>query len=298
METNLNPSDMQRLAMRMDIGVESKTPIVCFNNILTEIVNYGMFDMHYALELGIVVRGRMKRYVQNFASEVRPGEVWLNGMWEPHGYGIEEIPCEVFVFTIWPPLLSDMHFSEAPRLNFMSPFITEPKMRPQISGDQLAKVIELAEKLREVIKQEISPLNAVHLRLSLMELLLLLLGNQGQAILEARTSPSAHDSIAPALEKIFRSTCLVTNEQAARLCNMSRDKFIRQFRSLMGVSFSKFALRYRLGQATSQLINSNLPLKSIAHDWGFTDESHLHRLFVRHYNCTPQQYKHRVNVTL
>lgn len=34
-------------------------------------------------------------------------------------------------------------------------------------------------------------------------------------------------------------------------------------------------------------------LKAVASDWGFTDASHLHRCFMKHYGCPPAGYRQR-----
>jgi len=35
------------------------------------------------------------------------------------------------------------------------------------------------------------------------------------------------------------------------------------------------------------------PVEAIARNAGFVDGSHLHRAFVRHYGCTPREYRAR-----
>jgi len=107
------------------------------------------------------------------------------------------------------------------------------------------------------------------------------------------SSPSSElmIKITPAINLAFSSRALVTNLAAAKACGLSRDCFIRSFRSLMGVSFRQFAVRHRLSKAAEQLLKTDLPIKAIAHEWGFTDASHLHRLFTQHYGCTPQAYR-------
>jgi len=48
--------------------------------------------------------------------------------------------------------------------------------------------------------------------------------------------------------------------------------------------------------AASQLRATNDPVKAVARDWGFTDASHMHRNFVKHYGCTPNEYRVRRDV--
>jgi AraC-like DNA-binding protein len=38
-------------------------------------------------------------------------------------------------------------------------------------------------------------------------------------------------------------------------------------------------------------MTSEMSAEAIAAEVGFADGSHLHRMFVRHYGCTPGQYR-------
>ena len=50
----------------------------------------------------------------------------------------------------------------------------------------------------------------------------------------------------------------------------------------------------RFLRAASQLAATADPVKAVARAWGFTDSSHLHRVFVRHYGRTPTEYRVRI----
>jgi AraC-like DNA-binding protein len=97
--------------------------------------------------------------------------------------------------------------------------------------------------------------------------------------------------IAPALDLAFACQRHLTTADAARACHMSLDRFATVFRDLMAISFSQFVLRCRLGKAAEELRATDTPIKAVAAKCGFTDESHLHRLFVSNYRCTPAAYR-------
>ena len=44
-------------------------------------------------------------------------------------------------------------------------------------------------------------------------------------------------------------------------------------------------------QAAKEIASTDEPVKSIASAWGFTDQSHLHRLFVQIYGITPSEHR-------
>jgi AraC family transcriptional regulator len=61
----------------------------------------------------------------------------------------------------------------------------------------------------------------------------------------------------------------------------------------MGITFARFALRSRLAGAAQELVSGDDALKNLAGRWGFTDASHFHHAFARHYGCTPGEYRAR-----
>ena len=75
------------------------------------------------------------------------------------------------------------------------------------------------------------------------------------------------------------------------MCGLSRNRFGSLFRDVTGVAFPLFALRFRLSGAASQLACTDDPIKAVALAWSFTDDSHFHRAFQRHYGVSPSDYR-------
>lgn len=253
-----------------------------------------LFDMHYELELGILVNGRMRRFYQDGQNECAKGDIWFCGMWEPHGFDVLETPCRALVLVLWPPLLANLFFPEAPHIQWMAPFAVPYNKRPRIKNELRDNVLSLAWRIQSLIEAP-GKTKALRLRFLLLELLLMLQEKASTSEKNpVKSVPQEYKQISPAIELVFDSHSLITNETAAKLCRMSRDQFIRQFRRLMGITFAKFALRYRMSRAAEQLLSTNNPVKAIAREWGFTDESHLHRVFVNHYGHSPVAYRKRL----
>jgi len=88
----------------------------------------------------------------------------------------------------------------------------------------------------------------------------------------------------------------VTVAEAAAACKLSATQFRVLFRRAMGVSFGQFELRKRLAQASHLLVNTDLPIDALSEQCGFTDRSHLHRMFTRLYGAPPGTYRTRARV--
>lgn len=106
------------------------------------------YDMHFGLEMGIVLSGAMRRDYQVHRRSVRRGQVWLCGLWEPHGFSVIEAPCEVVVVLIWPPMLANLRFEEAPEIDWMAPFSVRPADRPRVRSAMRNRLLERAGQLK------------------------------------------------------------------------------------------------------------------------------------------------------
>lgn len=247
------------------------------------------YDMHYGLELGILVKGRMRRFYRDAQCDILPGQVWMCGMWEPHGYQIVEAPSRAVVLIVFPPVLTRLALAPTDNARLLAPFEAPPQSRPQIPPHLGPKAIESAEFFESIIKGDHKNRDA-WLNLKLMEILLLLMDHWDAP----RTSSEAYSysaaKIGKAINLVFENRRFVSTQEAAKACGMNRNAFGKRFAEAMGITFSEFGLRYRISAVAEEILKANNPIKKIAADWGFTDTSHLHRCFKKYYGCSPTHY--------
>ena len=81
--------------------------------------------------------------------------------------------------------------------------------------------------------------------------------------------------------------------EAAHACGMSRSLLNHLFHQAVGVSFVQLRTRAHLTYAAHLLLTTDLKVEQVAAEAGFSDGSHLHRVFPKHYGCTPGQYRAR-----
>ncbi|MBI4382080.1 MAG: helix-turn-helix transcriptional regulator [candidate division NC10 bacterium] len=74
---------------------------------------------------------------------------------------------------------------------------------------------------------------------------------------------------------------------------VSRVHFVRQFKRLAGLSPHQYVLRRRVERAAALLKDQDACLKALAHEVGFSSQSHLTSAFRRVYGTTPGAYRHR-----
>ena len=274
----------------------SETQPICGSINLHPARSAPRWDMHYGLEFGIIYSGEERRFFRDKSKRtVAAGNIWFCGMWEPHGMEVVIAPCETIVLQIWPPLLAQMSFPEVPDFCALAPFNAPPKQRPQTHLKTKETMINFGRQLKDILSSDV-PHQKVRLRFALQEILLSIFESWPESGLWGRRAPDAEFSqINKALQMVFESHSFVSTDAAARACGMNRHKFSALFRSWMNIHFADFSLRHRLQQAAAQLRDDpSEPIKATAWQWGFANESHFCRLFLKHFGVSPGEYRRRM----
>lgn len=82
-----------------------------------------------------------------------------------------------------------------------------------------------------------------------------------------------------------------SRDDAAEAAGLSPAHFSRLFRRHYGRSFSDALQQMRVDRAADMLVRGSKPLKLIALECGFADQSHLTKAFGRLYRVTPARYR-------
>lgn len=80
-------------------------------------------------------------------------------------------------------------------------------------------------------------------------------------------------------------------EAYAKMCYMSRSRFIHIFKEYTGVSPYHFQLKIRIERAIDMLINTSVPVSECAQTVGFEDTSYFCRIFKKITGKTPSSYR-------
>lgn len=83
----------------------------------------------------------------------------------------------------------------------------------------------------------------------------------------------------------------ITLADLAGVVGLSVFHFTRRFRAEFGCPPHTYIIRRRIEFARRQLAHRDIPLKVVAADSGFADQSHMTRLFRRLLNTTPADYR-------
>lgn len=252
---------------------------------------YTYYDMHYELEIGIVLSGSIIRYYSNTKEVLSKGQIWLSNVWEPHRLETYGTPSEVAIFFIKPDAITNIDILSISELDWVAPFFSTPEKRPQMKNKiEKNNVLDIVRRANEILRNKSKNSNIL-IQLLAMELLTRIQENWIKEPIDTKKQITDYLKISPALNIIYHNTKLISIKDAAKACALSEKTFSRNFKNIMGCTFSQFSLGYRVRSSAEELINESLPIKQIVYKWGFTDESHYNKLFQKYFNCNPGEYK-------
>jgi AraC-like DNA-binding protein len=82
----------------------------------------------------------------------------------------------------------------------------------------------------------------------------------------------------------------VSLKELAALVGLSRFQLLRSFSRRMGITPHAFLIQRRVILA-QQLLRGGQPVAQVAMETGFSDQSHLTRVFARQVGVTPGSYR-------
>jgi len=255
------------------------------------------YDMHYGLELGVVMSGRMQRRYQSYDHELNPGGVWLSAMWEPHGWKVVASPCRHLVIVFLPQFALLSRFGEAPDVDWLAPFTVPPERRPTPSQSKQRETLAIARSFERSVAEVADPISLA--KVIILQLLLVVMDGWSRS--PRRRSrmafdPSYYEAVNLSVEMALRSNRRVTEEEVSEKIGASPKVFEQAFKEIMRMPFSRFALRSRLGNAAAELIDTENGVEAVAAHWGFRSPGGFRDSFRRLFEASPTDYRRRVRL--
>lgn len=110
---------------------------------------------------------------------------------------------------------------------------------------------------------------------------------------EPPTTSTAQPALRAAMDRYIERHLLdgaVTLDQIAAAHGVSARTINRIFNAT-GQTVGEVIRIRRLARAREELTDSDMPVSTIAHRWGFSDPSHFTRSFKAHYGTSPREYR-------
>lgn len=285
---NNNNFDSNKFS-RIDFNVSPVDPILVIDDYYVD-KNSNFYDIHYDYEVGVVIKGSVTRTFQGKGKTLTPGDVWVTGIWEPHGFELEEIPSEMMCFILSPESLSKilpMGF------NWIKIFSRESDSTPQVKEEFKPLILQACNEVKKMVELDFQIGLSWKANIVARILLYIVESNieEYNKIQRQTENIIGHDEIKHVVNLVFSTNGMVTVNEAASQCMMSTSHFSRLFKKVTGVTFAKFALGHRIKQSAISLLDTSDPIKKIAIDWGFIDSSHYSKTFEKFFGTSPSEFR-------
>ena len=257
---------------------------------------YSGWHYHEEVEFLLVLNGELTVFCKEERIPLQPGDVVVFGSSEPHttlqtsNGNLSYIVFQIDLRKYWDPstLSSMQHFSEVIRPLSSVNYIFREKEDVRLRMGELIREI-YAEMNEGKVGYELAVSSAIK------SMLLQLLRNDSRQRLHYSNN-SLLTRLQPALAYVEeRLDERISVADASRLVNMSYTHFIKTFKKGVGMSFTDFVVLKRIKKAEQLLLtNDRLSIAEVAESVGFTNIGHFYEMFRRYNDCSPKQFKQRL----
>jgi len=224
------------------------------------------------IELVLILRGIGKISVDNEEYTVGAGDLFCFQPSIKHSLWVEQEPYMEFY---------GLHFELPPGI----PSIPFP---PRMRLDAPQKITSLFRNLYEIHTQK-EYLYEWKQQIILQQILCEIF-----QFLHPEDKPIASVRIKKALEYIHNNPNRPPSmEELLKQAGIHKTLFIASFRQVTGTTPKQYILDHLLGYAQALLLETNLPIATLAERSGFSDPFYFSRCFRKHFRLSPKQYREK-----
>ena len=262
--------------------------------------------LHNFVEINVITQGTGFHKIYNNRIPVQPGSVFIIPANTPHTYTrgenltIKHILIRSDFFTLYSPQLNACSgfyflFQKEPYLRSItnySPYLFSLKNENLETFNSFwemlsRKNLDLPAENNEKTNEDVVYLNGW---------LLSLISFFGS--IYAMENPSSVDTnllrvtnVVEYISNHYNET--ISLETLAKNNTMSVPTLMRLFKTAIGTSPANFITMQRISRAKILLMNTNMPITTIANETGFFDNAHFTRTFKKLTGMSPTEYRHK-----
>jgi len=249
---------------------------------------------HDFLEFSYVAQGALEHVLDGVSSTVRAGDYFIVDYGTVHSYRrISPEPLRVVNLLFCPDFMDQILSGRQSFEDAVNSYLIRFSSRTlrasptgRILHDEDGKVAQLVEEAVAEYQDRQDGYIA-YIRCLLIKLLILTMRRIGRV-----EEPEASDPVrrtAEHLRQHFRDP--MTMSQLARELGYSPAWLSRKFSAEMGMGFSEYLQRVRIGQSCSLLARTELTVTEIAASVGYEDQKYFNQIFRKLLNMSPREYR-------
>lgn len=249
---------------------------------------------HKEVEFLLILKGEMEVFVPEERWQIRQGDVLLLGSSQLHFTRVLTNEIQYIVFQLdvdahldSTVLLHRRHFSERLRpLSSLNPILLYNVQ----ARDAIAKaILSIQDEVRQKHRGYALSVSSL-----IKTILLALIRHDVGDILEYERGQELEE-LEPALRYVDRQLSgKLSVTEASQSVNLSYHHFLKRFQQAVGMTFTEYVNLRRIKYSEKLLLTEDLSIEEAAYSAGFSNRAHFYKMFQRHHNCTPRQFKIRM----
>lgn len=240
---------------------------------------------HKAMELLMIVKGKVTCKFSNATFHGKPGDLYLINSHEVH-----ETRCSrdaVYLCVHISPAQMCRYVPNFDQLSFSLVF--DPEDEEKAAAYESLR-IHMQEILRQMEENQQGYKLECHSRLFAAAAILVRHFSQPLAVEETKLQRTDMTRLEPVLEYIqLHHGEELPLDDAANAMGLNKEYFCRLFKKNMGVSYLQYVYQVRATAVCRELETSHDPIGEIAERHGFRDPKMLNQYFREIYGCTPSE---------
>ncbi len=248
---------------------------------------------HEELEIAVIIRGKACYQVKDHTFNLNPGDGLVINSRIPHtimAAGEEEPVILTIIFS--PSLLYGTPASSIYQ-NLLSPYMNTPELAGMLIPESDVTVV----KEIDALYQEASFGAELRIKGMLCNLFYELLSRRRYMFSPAKaTSEESLSRLKILLDTIHENYAeqLPLSELASKI-SVSKEGCCRFFKSMTGKTISQYLEEYRVSQGILLLQEDQYSIMQVSYLVGFGNPGRFSAAFARRMNCTPSQYRKKIN---
>lgn len=251
------------------------------------------FHFHPEYELTLILKGEGQRYVGQQVNEFFVGDLVFLGANLPHCWVNQPIENEnaSAIVIQFGELFLGKGILDLPEMKKVQAFLEKSKSGFEIVGKTKEVLIE-----RIVTLQLQTPLQKIAGLLEIFDIMC----NSTEIITidDFFFEHQYNQSETARFQKVFSYLIEnfkeeITLEQIANIADLSPTSFCRYFKNITKKTFVEVLIEFRLQYACQLLNKTDLPIQQVAFESGFGDVPYFNKLFRKHKNATPKEWRGR-----
>lgn len=281
---------------RFSHELDSMTPFMIYEGVYDNdlYLHKTVGDVHFDPQIFMILSGDTDFFLDDVRFSGCDGDIFLSNFWEPHAYRMRKCPLHYLVITFSMFALGEnTPFKDFDWHLFMLQSASSRKIK--LDEKEKKEMLLLAGKILELHKN--TPPGFRSMQWLLIQEILFHINSKFLSGKTAKNLQKKRNSIFPALELIRHSPNReIPLDEAAEACSMSRSTFCLEFKRIMNESFSRFAMKKRIGYSCMLLHLNKFTIKEISDQCGFKNIPHFYHVFRKFCQCTPKEFISRKNI--